>query len=344
MSYASRIETVPIKNTEFRWPKPPMYCVWDCGNYWEGYDAPVHIGLDNETRDAFVTRLQAWKTECIKHAGENAYILKRSNTSSIEAAIRAAHKSGYVQEVCGQYIDETDKWLRDNRRGLPWILEQLGAFKGTSDGINEYVQSLLTDETARHVTTRDYRCQLLNVRSTGNPIVDRVRTALSFNDIQVTRSKELMAKQDAVNLDNLRRFNDKLYRLITEEVTDIYQRNSTVFNDRCINAKRRAGQTPRSKKIDATFFHNRDDGSRCLILATVQGNLDCKFWMRDGLAADVAAVSSLSGQSIRSAVRKKAAGWVVQSSEMPDARQAHTTVYSEVNFLFLFFFCEKKIT
>ena len=162
------------------------------------------------------------------------------------------------------------------------------------------------------------------MRTTGSTVVDRVRTALSYNDIYASQNPDRWGNQNATGF---QLFNDKVYQLITSEVLDIYQDKCTVFNDRCINAKRKAGERQRSKKIDATFFRQ---GTDCLILGAVTGNMDCKFWLRDGLHADIRSAKELDNQALRSAVRRQMAKWSVYASEMPDESVPHTRSYAQV--------------
>lgn len=199
LSYAERIETIPMKSTSHRWPDPPKYCVWDCGNYWDGYDTPAHIGLTDNVRDnMFLPQLEIWKKQCINDAGLKKFCVRNRNTTQFAMAAQEANRKGFTQEVCGEYIDETSKLLKDN----PWLagviiagailalpfsggasltalgagtvaivgaaagsagatiqigdaFEQLNGFR--HDNISTHIQSIFTDETARHVTDREYR-------------------------------------------------------------------------------------------------------------------------------------------------------------------------------------------
>jgi hypothetical protein len=65
----------------------------------------------------------------------------------------------------------------------------------------------------------------------------------------------------------------------------------------------------------------------------VQGKLDCKFWLNDGLGADIAAVKPLHNRALQSAVRRRAASWSVNVYDMPDDSKPHTRSYAEVGCL-----------
>jgi len=60
--YDQNIDSVPTKDVSRRWPQPPMYCVWDCGQNWDGHEQPVHVALDPEIKSAFVKSLDEWRT------------------------------------------------------------------------------------------------------------------------------------------------------------------------------------------------------------------------------------------------------------------------------------------
>ena len=79
--------------------------------------------------------------------------------------------------------------------------------------------------------------------------------------------------------------------------------------------------------IDNTFFKPKTD---CLVLGVVTGEIDCKYWLADGLGADIAAVKPLNGKALRSAVREKAAEWSVEADMMPDDSQPYSHDFSEV--------------
>jgi hypothetical protein len=100
----------------------------------------------------------------------------------------------------------------------------------------------------------------------------------------------------------------------TVQVLDIWTADCSVFHDRCIPANRKAGTLPRSRKIDSTFY--RADAPDCFVLGVVRGDLDCKFWYRDGLGADIRAVQELDASQLLTAVRKKPAPWTIYASQL----------------------------
>lgn len=104
--------------THTRWPSPPKACVWDCCNYWDCYETPTHIRLKDYVRDMFVKRFNFWKQQCVAHAKEKQYCLKRSDAMSIKNAISAAKQKEYLQEVYGRYVDKYTKVFLDSKGGL----------------------------------------------------------------------------------------------------------------------------------------------------------------------------------------------------------------------------------
>jgi hypothetical protein len=166
-----------------RWPAPPKYCVWDCGNYWDGYDSPTHVGLTNELRDEYIKNLERWRDSCVLLSRQKTHCLKKANATSARNAVMLAKKSEYMQEVCGEYIDESAKYIKDNQH-LIGILYAVSVFfpftlvistplaivagatvagvqdnvgAGRTDGSNETGWSIFADDTAKHVTDREYR-------------------------------------------------------------------------------------------------------------------------------------------------------------------------------------------
>jgi hypothetical protein len=134
--------------------------------------------------------------------------------------------------------------------------------------------------------------------------------------------------QNGANRDKYINFNNKVYGLITDQFLNTYTDKCAIYQDRCVNALLKEGQVqPRSRKIDQTFEHNG-----CLILGVITGQIDCKFWLRDGLAADIQAIKDLNNKALKSAVRKKEADWNVFVGFMPDDTQQHTKSYEEVCF------------
>lgn len=115
LAYAERRDWLPMAGSSRRWPEDPnMACIWDCGNGWEGYDEPMHAGLDDETRDEFVRALQDWNASCYAEAESGKACLKRQNATSIRSAVEKAKRTEFMQEVCGEYIDESAKFLIEN--------------------------------------------------------------------------------------------------------------------------------------------------------------------------------------------------------------------------------------
>lgn len=192
-SYGERIEADPIKSTRYRWPEDKTkYCVWDCGNYWDGYDESVHVGMDESVKKEFGDNLATWLDGCLQHAAERKYFLTQANATSVRNAMVAGRRKQYFQEVCGQYIDESLKYFKDDpgaKVGMAIgmaLLTVVTAGAGTAvvavgaavkvavdislrvaihvtgansgnDGVDKYFKSIFVDDTAKHVTDRDYR-------------------------------------------------------------------------------------------------------------------------------------------------------------------------------------------
>jgi hypothetical protein len=105
LDYSQRIETVPMKSTSHHWPPActGKICVWDCGNYWDGYDEPAHVGLDNATKNEFLALLGHWLHECSKMAESGRHCYKpASAVNKVAHAVEVAKQSEYWQEV---YVD-----------------------------------------------------------------------------------------------------------------------------------------------------------------------------------------------------------------------------------------------
>ena len=342
--YAQRIENVPTRDTSKRWPADKgLYCVWACGQDWEGYDQPAHAGLDKATLEEFKRRLEAWNQSCAEDARRKDGACLKQNATAVREAMLLAKRREYIQEVCGPYVDEVVKNIKD-KPGLETFLGIIS--NGISDVAINYVnaktrsefsriQSYLSDETAKGVKKYAYRCEKITVRSSGSTVVDRVREQLSFNDIVVSQNFEKMKEERSMcakGTCRYNRFNDKLYQLITSSAIDTISHNCSIFTDRCIPEARKANQPARSKKINANFiWRAKDPNKECLTMAVVTGMLDCKFWLSDGLYADIQAIRPLANKALRSAVRKQAATWTVAESKMPggDGVQ-HTTEFAEV--------------
>ncbi len=350
--YSQRIESVPTNDISKRWPDPPLYCVYACGINWEGYNEPAHAGLDKETTEAFKKRLSVWNTSCHEDADKKDSSCVKSDAVRMRQAMILAKRREYVQEVCGPYVDSTVKYIRD-RPGLEVFLELISAefsslgidmtMRGTQDSLNKEslsydVKTYLSDDTAKHVNKYPYVCKKLTVKSTGSVLVDSVREKLSYNDIKVSQNPDKMKQERSKCSANkecaYNTFTDKLYKIITSSALDTVSHNCSIYTDRCINAYQKLSENlKKSKKIDASFeWKAKDPKKKCLTLGVVTGNLDCKYWLADGLYEDIKAIKPLANKAFRSAVRKKVAGWTVVESKMPDDKLAHTTDFAEVSF------------
>lgn len=68
-------------------------------------------------------------------------------------------------------------------------------------------------------------------------------------------------------------------------------------------------------------------------MAVPVGMLDCKYWLKDGLDADIAAVKPLANRAVRSAIRGVSQGWTVELDRMPDDSLPHTKDFGKVSYL-----------
>jgi hypothetical protein len=127
------------------WPPPPYVCVWDCGGNWDGYNEPLHEGLDEATRSAFEDQLGTWKDECYRWVEAGNKCMTARTTTEVAEAMKLASRSEYTQEVCGKYTDNIFQ-LFDNTNP-----SRDGPFKRWNhDSIGKFVDSLLSDQTKAH--------------------------------------------------------------------------------------------------------------------------------------------------------------------------------------------------
>ena len=144
-------------------------------------------------------------------------------------------------------------------------------------------------------------------------------------------TKNLQLWKDAQKLDSAvyDNFNANLFHIIADETLDVMQQDCSIISQKCINGVRNAGDPkPKSKKIDSSFLS--DSTNACLRLPTLQGSFDCKYWLSEGLGADVAAAKRYSNTALRSAVRSKPASWTVEAALMPNDQLEHTRQFGEV--------------
>lgn len=164
--YSERIENIPTRDTSKRWPEPPLYCVWACGHDWHGYNEPAHAGLDKETVADFEKRLDVWKKSCLEDAKPGGKSCLKQNATAIREAMLLAKRREYIQEVCGPYVDEATKTIRDNQdlRNFVGVISlgssEIGMSVVNRGRKNKFstIENYLSDDTAKHVTKYAYRC------------------------------------------------------------------------------------------------------------------------------------------------------------------------------------------
>jgi hypothetical protein len=89
------------------------------------------------------------------------------------------------------------------------------------------------------------------------------------------------------------------------------------------------GNTVTTKEIDESFFVH---GSKCLRLAAVEGRLDCKFYMDDGLDSDSRAVLFMKNKKMKTHASGLELDWQVDGGMVPDPDKMTATVsYSKAS-------------
>ena len=77
-----------------------MACVWDCGNGWDGYDQPLHTGLDDATKKLMIGRLDLWNsTTCYPMVKSGGACLKGSSAESMRNAMEQAQRTEFFQVI-----------------------------------------------------------------------------------------------------------------------------------------------------------------------------------------------------------------------------------------------------
>lgn len=142
---------MPLMGSSKPWPSGKgMHCVWDCGGNWDGYNEPLHEGLDDTTKTDFITQLDAWNKTCYDLADQKKSCLVMQTSLSVSGAVKVAMRSQFLQEVCGIYMTSYDKQSEE-------INQAIGAAnKNYRVDINRYQDSMLSDQTASRYKNTNY--------------------------------------------------------------------------------------------------------------------------------------------------------------------------------------------
>lgn len=226
-------------------------------------------------------------------------------------------------------FEEVDEWLfylptadgsLDSQADYNCYVKKNGKCFTGNDGINKFATSYFSDVTSSRAKKGKYQCEKILVKSTGNDALDRVNSRLSFNDITIMRNPDLLKNENTTN------FLGGLFHIFETEAMGVLSQDCKVASQKCINAVRKDNEKKKSKRVDDTFFDSR----KCLLMAIVTGNIDCKFWLSDGLINDIQAVKAFHGKKLRSAVRQKSASWAVNQGMMPDDALPHSKEFGQV--------------
>jgi hypothetical protein len=199
-SYAKRMK--PPTYAEYGTRYPPAStgkkCVWDCGYTEDGgtYSKdPVHVGLNVDELKDMMKMANDSKTSCerlanLPKSGGMCFLDAAKNISNSVPITKEDLEGTFEQEVCGDiYKDPT----RDGKTAFANIE---GAVKTQLYDVGEALENIFPNPESvqsdnvkfctRYCTPNPaYKCTRVQVSSTGNQFVDKVRKGLSFNDIKV---------------------------------------------------------------------------------------------------------------------------------------------------------------
>lgn len=222
--YARKIQSTGEAFPPTRYPPEDtgLACLWDCG-YESSDKSALHIGLNQEEIDRLVNKSMAFRTDCKKQVKDKllCYLNPETaaaagNTDELDRKLEESSVTNVItQEVCGEIVNAAGKAVSDFFGGLGDLVESdinsrhnnliCGVYEkslyvgipeddleyvkqlcygGVSDGINEFTESFFSDKREIQ-NNRVYKCEVVKVMSSGNEVVDKVRSALSFNDIKV---------------------------------------------------------------------------------------------------------------------------------------------------------------
>ena len=145
-----------------------------------------------------------------------------------------------------------------------------------------------------------YDCRRVQVQSSGNDVVDKVRSGLSFNDIKVSRDRSML---NAASEGDRNNFYTKVYNMLSADITNkIFQCTAgTAPMDKCMNVYDNTHKKPFvQRKVDssATYTDSRDSTKECIAFALVEGFFDCKFWYDEGFEFDVQEVAEMAARCV----------------------------------------------
>ena len=218
--YARRIESngVPFPSTRYPPASTGYVCLWDCGYEGSNVDkGPVHLGLNaSEIRDlqrmANNSLLKCYSHADLKEGQQGRMCFREpSGTDLLKGMLEISQDDltgTYTQEVCGELIKESHMAFLGDPGKVIGPSAAGGVLGVIAAGIGYAVvrhadQGVGIESTMENMFNsyrevkygRPYNCSQVQVQSSGNEVVDRVRAGLSFNDIKA-RAKFPLAVSD----------------------------------------------------------------------------------------------------------------------------------------------------
>ena len=196
--YAKKImsNSAPFPDTRYPPASTGYACLWDCGYEDSSTDKnPVHIGLNDEEIKSMWKIANDTRQNCYRLVAEggSCFLTPPDDIEAMGAymgKVKSSDLQGtFEQEVCGELVTESDKSAMDT----PWfgIFGPLGgyvyaAIKHAKKG-NDVLSTMpnFFSRYRENKYNRAYVCNKVQIQSSGNEMVDKVRAGLSFNDIQV---------------------------------------------------------------------------------------------------------------------------------------------------------------
>lgn len=145
----------------------------------------------------------------------------------------------------------------------------------------------------------------------------------------MSRNRDFLNEQSK---ESVERFYSKIYQIISEDIVSRKFQCPAGSLEPCFNVRvgKKAYETT-VRQVDASVNYADEQGNQvCLALPLVQGFIDCKYWMRDGLRAEVEEVAALKGRRLTTFQSKKELSWEVDETLIPDASSPHVKSFSKV--------------
>lgn len=322
-------------------------CYWDCEDNkpLKGKDV-LGISLDEDSMNILMKLLNFSTAECHENVkvGGHTYTDKRANASrsqdgsgSAISQLKRKNTGVYLQEVCGYEYKLCQAPALGDYNECEQFSKWDASWKGNpKDVASSYQQFFEVQDTYQKSTA--YVCKMANVRSTGSAALDSVRSKLSYNDIVVSMDSELFLKQPEVKRTA---FLGRVYAIIADDVWKSIGKNF-VEERTCIRCPSRPSADGLSlvdtQVMDPSFFVQVNQ-QKCLLLATVKGLLDCKFYLGDGLVDDVKYIqkymSTRKTFSLKTNGTDTGVGWNLDRNMILDPNKDNTTEYNKVVYTLL---------